>query len=175
MFKGDLIKRWRSRGQTGGSAKPPHRRKVLFEQLEARLLLSASPPGVPLVADSAAQSELASTIADVTPVSVPAATAAVSPSTAPADGDRAGSSTHVTVDIAAPSSSAMSGQWFVIDLDGAQDVSYDGPVRVDGVDVDAFAAPAALAGREEAIVASMLEALAGEYPGLGVTFSLTPP
>ena len=60
-----------------------------------------------------------------------------------------------------------------LDLDGADGVTYDGPVHVPSLDVPAFVAPAHLAGQEAAIGAALLAALQARYPN--VVFMLAPP
>jgi hypothetical protein len=60
-------------------------------------------------------------------------------------------------------------------LDGARNVTYDGPVKVEGVDVPAFKAPSALAGREPAIVSDVLNDLRTIYLGTGVEFTTNRP
>ena len=114
-----------------------------FESLEPRLLLSADllAPGVAaLLAPSERQ-----------------------------DGALIGAPTHVAAgeppairfavtDHATPAS-GFAGQTIYLDLDGAQEVSYRGPVTVEGIDIPTFRAPDALAGQEQAIAEFLVETL----------------
>jgi hypothetical protein len=130
---GSLVDRFRT--QAHGDA-PPFRKRALFEELEGRVLLSASP---------------------MVPEALLPSVDAQAPVQAQAP-------------VAAPLT-----QWFVVDLDGATDVDYHGPVIVEDIDVPAFAAPEHLRGREAEIVQAMLDALAGFYADDHITFSLFAP
>jgi len=46
-----------------------------------------------------------------------------------------------------PAASRFDEQLIYLDFDGAKDVTYDGPVKVEGIDVPAFKAPAPLTAR----------------------------
>ncbi len=64
------------------------------------------------------------------------------------------------------------GQVVYLDFDGEKDVTYDGPVRVDGIDVPAFSAErAGLGGSESQIIDATVEALNAQFSELGVTFT----
>lgn len=68
------------------------------------------------------------------------------------------------------------GQIFYLDFDGAEDVTYDGPVRIEGIDVPPFSAVAAgLAGHEPEIIASTIAQLNAAFEPLGVGFTATRP
>ncbi|MBI1398269.1 MAG: LEPR-XLL domain-containing protein, partial [Betaproteobacteria bacterium] len=143
MLVRDVLRRLRVREfRSASSPAPALRRKAFLEELEPRLLLSATPleptaliPGY--LAESGASGQTVS--ADTGP-----------------SGD-------------------MQGQVFLLDLDGALGVDYHGPVEVSDIDVPAFRAPDALAGQEDRVVAAMLDALSGFFPGMGVSFTLAPP
>src|SRR4051794_13815957 len=47
------------------------------------------------------------------------------------------------------------GQLFYLDLDGARDVSYNGPITVSGIDVPAFRARGPLRGSEAEVIAAL--------------------
>ena len=96
----------------------------MFEQLEPRLLLSASLPGLHLV--------------------------------------------DPTVD-------RFDGQVIYLDFDGENDVTYNGPVTVEGIDVPIFSAPGELAGQEQAIISQVLSQLDDTFAETGLTFTLTVP
>ena len=51
---------------------------------------------------------------------------------------------------------AFAGQVIYLDVDGARNVTYDGPITVSGIDVPVFKAPDSLAGQENEIIASVL-------------------
>ena len=132
---------------------PPFPRKLLFELLEQRLLLSADLPVVEGLAASLAVSAQSQAQADP-PAPV--------------------------VNLSAASAAAQ--QVVFLDFNGARDVTYNGPVLVSGIDVPAFRAPAALEGQEAAISQSVLdmtrEALAridvvvtAERPNAGTEYS----
>ena len=59
-----------------------------------------------------------------------------------------------------------------LDLDGATDLTYRGPVTIADVDVPAFTAPGAFAGHEAAIVASMLAMLESLFADHDVVFTI---
>ena len=76
--------------------------------------------------------------------------------------------------ISAPSS-AFQGQIVYLDLDGAQGVTYDGPVTVAGIDVPIFEAPVELFGQEQSLISQALEELEQTFAGSGVIFTLEQP
>jgi hypothetical protein len=55
---------------------------------------------------------------------------------------------------------ALGGQLVYLDTDGAQDLTYDGPIQIDGIDIAPFRAPGELAGQEDAILQETLARLA---------------
>ncbi|TMD03045.1 MAG: hypothetical protein E6J01_17155, partial [Chloroflexi bacterium] len=70
-----------------------------------------------------------------------------------------------------PDLSVLAGQVFFLDHDGASGVTYDGPVRVSGIEVPLFQAPAPLTGEERSIIASVLTDLDQRFADLAVTFT----
>ncbi len=134
---------------------PPYRKKVLFESLEQRLLLAADPTAL-LLGSSPAE------LADVH-TSSPEISADLSP------GAAAG------VAIAPPSyldpaRARQDRQLIVLDVDGAVDITYDGPVHLDGIDVPAFQAPQHLTGQEAEILESLLGTLEASFRDTGIQF-----
>ncbi|MDC0935207.1 hypothetical protein OAS39_02895, partial [Pirellulales bacterium] len=68
--------------------------------------------------------------------------------------------------------SNIGGQVFYLDVDGAIDVTYNGPVTVGPFDVPAFSLEhVGLAGQEEAVIASGIEQLNSAFAPLAVTFT----
>ena len=75
-----------------------------------------------------------------------------------------------------PSVNYFDGQIIYLDFDGAEDVTYDGPVVVEGIDIPGFSAEAAgLAGQESAVISQILSALEQDFDGAGVCFTITRP
>ena len=66
-------------------------------------------------------------------------------------------------------------QVIYLDFDGAMNVTYNGPVHLEGIDVPAFQAPGALAGQEPAIMAAVVQMLSETFAGSGVTFTTALP
>jgi hypothetical protein len=66
-------------------------------------------------------------------------------------------------------------QLVLLDLDGASDVTYEGPVTVRGIEVPAFAAPQELRGQEAAIVEALLGSLEQSLPTAEVVFTTEQP
>ena len=54
--------------------------------------------------------------------------------------------------LADPTVDRFQGQVVYLDFDGQEDVTYNGPVMLEGIDVPAFRLPGALAGREEVVI-----------------------
>ena len=67
------------------------------------------------------------------------------------------------------------GQIVYLDFDGAEDVTYNGPVTIEGIDVPPFTAPGDLAGQEAAIIQEVTERLDGIFADSGVTFTTQEP
>jgi hypothetical protein len=75
-----------------------------------------------------------------------------------------------------PTVDYFNGQVIYLDFDGAQDVTYNGPVVVEGIDIPIFsAASAGLAGQESVIISQIVSALEQEFEGKGVLFTTTKP
>jgi len=74
-----------------------------------------------------------------------------------------------------PRPGQFDGQIIYLDFDGAEDVTYNGPVTIGPFDVPAFQAPGELAGQEEAIIASVLDQLQQTFAGSGVLFTAEVP
>ncbi len=63
------------------------------------------------------------------------------------------------------------GQIVYCDFDGEENVTYNGPVTVEGIDVPAFVAPGDLAGQEQVIIAEVLGSLEHIFAGSGIIFT----
>ncbi len=74
-----------------------------------------------------------------------------------------------------PRPDQFEGQVVYLDFDGAEDLTYDGPVVIDDIDVAAFAARAALAGDEQEIIDAVVARLEGIFAGTGITFTTVKP
>jgi uncharacterized repeat protein (TIGR01451 family)/CSLREA domain-containing protein len=66
--------------------------------------------------------------------------------------------------------SHLNGQIFVLDFDGATDVNYDGPVRVDNVEVYPFQIPADFFVDKVQFISAIVDSLNRRFASLGVTF-----
>ncbi len=67
------------------------------------------------------------------------------------------------------------GQVIHLDFDGQEDVTYNGPVVVEDIDVPVFRAPDGLAGQEDAIIADVVASLNDKFADASVTFTATQP
>ena len=134
---------------------PVRRSNVEFETLEPRLLLSADLPVLPVLAALTDQQDTTPVIVAAPGVEHPAVNFVATGSTAPA--------------------SPFAGQTIYLDLNGAEALTYRGPVTVDGIDMPAFAAPAALQGQEEAITAALVDALEKSFDGTGLLITTERP
>ncbi|MFC1603775.1 PKD domain-containing protein [Planctomycetota bacterium] len=75
-----------------------------------------------------------------------------------------------------PDISSWEGQIIYLDFDGEQDVTYNGPVVVEGIDVPEFSAEfAGLAGQEQEIISQILAALDHEFEGTSILFTTSEP
>jgi|GEM_PF-5266212 len=74
-----------------------------------------------------------------------------------------------------PDISNWQGQVIYLDFDGAEDVTYSGPVTVGPFDVPAFQAPGQLAGQEQAIINQVLANLQELFVDSGITFTTEKP
>ena len=64
-----------------------------------------------------------------------------------------------------PRPDQFAGQIVYLDFDGAQNVTYNGPIVVEDIDIPAFQAPGELAGQEQAIIAEVVEQLEQTFAG----------
>ncbi|MCK5603086.1 cadherin-like domain-containing protein, partial [Candidatus Pacearchaeota archaeon] len=68
------------------------------------------------------------------------------------------------------------GQIVYLDFDGEQDVTYNGPVVIEGIDIPEFSSSAVgLPGQESAIISQILYAIEQVFQGTGVLFTTTKP
>jgi len=74
-----------------------------------------------------------------------------------------------------PTVSRFDGQIIYLDIDGEENVTYNGPVTVENIDVPAFSAPGAFVGQEEAIIAQILDRLDETFVDSGVAFMTEKP
>jgi len=74
-----------------------------------------------------------------------------------------------------PRPDQFEGQIVYLDFDGAEDVTYNGPVVVENIDVAPFAAPGELAGREQEVIADVVAQLEETFEGTGVSFTIEQP
>jgi len=74
-----------------------------------------------------------------------------------------------------PAVDNFDGQIVYFDFDGEDNVTYNGPVTVEGIDVPAFVAPGDLAGQEQAIITEVLGSLEHLFAGSGIIFTTERP
>ncbi|MCP4262232.1 MAG: choice-of-anchor D domain-containing protein, partial [Planctomycetes bacterium] len=74
-----------------------------------------------------------------------------------------------------PNVDNFDGQVVYLDFDGQDNVTYNGPVTVEGIDVPRFAAPGHLVGQEHAIITEVLGSLKHHFAGSGVIFTAEKP
>ncbi|MHC4533051.1 MAG: FG-GAP-like repeat-containing protein [Planctomycetota bacterium] len=67
------------------------------------------------------------------------------------------------------------GQIIYLDFDGEEDVTYKGPVIIEGIYVPGFVAPGELAGQEYAIITEVLRSLEHHFAGSGIIFTTEKP
>ena len=70
-----------------------------------------------------------------------------------------------------PAFDYFNGQNVYLDFDGEENVTYNGPVTVEGIDVPAFVAPGDLAGQEQVIITEVLGSLEHIFAGSGIIFT----
>ena len=71
-----------------------------------------------------------------------------------------------------PAVDPFSDQIIYLDFDGAEDVTYNGPISIEGLTIPAFdAAPFGLAGQENAIIDLVLEELNSQFAGTRAAFT----
>ena len=72
--------------------------------------------------------------------------------------------------------SSWQGQIIYLDFDGAEDVTYDGPVTIGTIDVPAFSLESTdLAGQEQAVIQSILQELEKTFASTGIIFTISQP
>jgi len=69
-----------------------------------------------------------------------------------------------------PDPANLAGQIIYLDLDGEEDVTYDGPVTIGPFDVPVFQAPDELVGQEHIVIAEVLDIFERTFAGFGVVF-----
>jgi len=74
-----------------------------------------------------------------------------------------------------PRPDQFEGQIIYLDFDGAEDVTYNGPVVVEGIDIPAFQAPSGLAGQEEQIIADVVACLEATFADTRIIFTTGQP
>jgi subtilisin-like proprotein convertase family protein len=75
-----------------------------------------------------------------------------------------------------PTVDFFDGQVIYLDFDGAQAVTYNGPVIVEGINIPVFSADSAgLAGQESVIISQILSTLEQEFDGMGLCFTTSKP
>lgn len=153
-------KRHRTRRVGPGLPRHYYRRQLFLEQLEDRRLLAVSP----LVSsiDLADMFDTPPSEYDATPDAV------VTQTTQPVAIDIPG------MELVDPVTD-VAGQIIYLDFDGAEDVTYNGPVTVGPFYVPAFEGPGEVAGQEELIIASVVEQLEETFADSGVIFTTEQP
>ena len=71
--------------------------------------------------------------------------------------------------------SDFQGQVIYLDFDGAEGLTFDGPISLSGIDVPAFQAPTTLAGQEGEIIQAVVLQLEETFAGSGVLFTTDAP
>jgi len=75
-----------------------------------------------------------------------------------------------------PTVDYFDGQIIYLDFDGEQDVTYNGPVVIEGINIPEFTAESAgLGGQESEIISQILSALEQKFDGMGVQFTVSKP
>lgn len=74
-----------------------------------------------------------------------------------------------------PVENQFADQVVYLDFDGAENVTYNGPVVVEGIDIPAFEAPGELAGQEQQIIADIVTQLESTFAGTGLIFTTDKP
>ncbi|MDO9284888.1 MAG: LEPR-XLL domain-containing protein, partial [Aquabacterium sp.] len=152
-------------------AAAPVRERLVFESLEPRLLLSDTP--IPLQAVAPAGTLAITANAHELKLSTDTTGDAVN---IRAWDDSVGLSLGGLAPTAAVADTAASGadapaQLFYLDLDGAQQVSYRGPVAIDAIEVGAFALPAGLPDPQGPFVDALLASLDARFSAAGIDFT----
>ena len=74
-----------------------------------------------------------------------------------------------------PSEGQFEGQVVYLDFDGANEVTYTGPVVIEGINVPSFRLPGELAGQEQVVIDSLAHRMDETFAGTGITFTTQPP
>ena len=74
-----------------------------------------------------------------------------------------------------PRPGQFEGQIVYLNFDGAEGVTYNGPVVVENIDVPAFQAGGELAGQEKRIISKVVSSLAQTFAGTGLEFTIDEP
>jgi hypothetical protein len=74
-----------------------------------------------------------------------------------------------------PVENQFAGQIVYLDFDGAEGVTYNGPVVVEDIDIPAFEASGELVGQEQEIIANVVEQLEETFAGTGIIFTTDEP
>ena len=165
FFSGKQARRAK-RNRKKPSKAQPQRRTMIFEPLEPRVLLSADPRLIPVAVLDPVASIESPVVPDLTsPTVVETATAEPLATVA------APATDLPPLQLVDPDTGALAGQVFFLDLDGASGVTYDGPVRVEGIDVPSFQAPEPFVGEELNIIEAVIADLNRGFDDLGVTFT----
>ncbi|MBN2474800.1 MAG: hypothetical protein JXB62_09345 [Pirellulales bacterium] len=77
--------------------------------------------------------------------------------------------------LADPSVDRFDGQVVYLDFDGARDVTYNGPVVIEGIDVPSFRLPGALAGREAVVIDGLVDQIEGVFGDTGIAVTARRP
>src|SRR5262245_4325848 len=188
----------RSNARRATARGPSRRRTVLFEPLEPRLLLAADPLTAALMSpplddpradmcvacqeylSSVDLSQLSQSSCLAGQETATEADALAVPGPDPVASDDLATDPASLLDLPAMVSvsgdtSAFAGQVIYLDVDGASDVTYDGPVRVEVFDVSAFKASGDFAGQEATIVDLVLASLDERVSKLGASVTASRP
>jgi len=74
-----------------------------------------------------------------------------------------------------PNVDNFAGQVVYLDFDGQDNVTYDWPVRVEGLCMPEFVAPGGLAGQEQVIIKNVLDELNEIFADSGIIFTTEKP
>ncbi|MCK4828287.1 hypothetical protein KA005_71825, partial [bacterium] len=74
-----------------------------------------------------------------------------------------------------PDTSCFEGQIFWLNFEGAEDVTYNGPVTIEHIDIPAYKALDAFAGQEQEIISGVLEELTEIFTLFGISFATEQP
>ena len=74
-----------------------------------------------------------------------------------------------------PSDGQFEGQVVYLDFDGAREITYNGPVVIERIDVPSFQLPKELAGQEAIVIDRLLQTMEDTFAGTGIVFTTLPP